>query len=112
MSSIKDECNQEINNLVDFAVSHQTPSVTEAIFRTSQADSYFVDSSKEQKLPGDRIMEYGFANPMQLEKLLKLVWGEDEELEELIPTVKVATFKMKDQYDNKFKDLSLYNYTL
>lgn len=112
MSLINEECVQEINNLEEFARNHQTEGKTVEIFRTEEKDSYYLNSEDVRKYPDKRIMEYGFSNPMQLEKLLKEIWGDQEELRELIPTVKVATFKLKDKYDNKFKDLSLYNYTL
>lgn len=111
MSLINKENAAEVQNLETFAAKHYSAEKAEQIFRTAEKDSYYLDSEEVRRFP-ERMMEYGFANPMQFEKLLKMVWKEDSEMRELIPTVKVATFKMKDQYDSKFKDLSLYNYTL
>ena len=103
--------NSEMQNIYDFCVKESSESKEKEIFRTEEKDSYYLDS-KEIKRFDDRIMEYGFSNPMQLEQMLKKTWSEGNSIRELIPTVKVATFKMKDKYDSKFKDLSLYNYTL
>ena len=103
--------NSEMQSILDFCVREHTEDNEAKIFRTEQKDSYYIDS-REAKKYDDRIMEYGFSNPMQLEKLLKETWTEGDSKRELIPTVKVATFKMRDKYDSKYKDLSLYNYTL
>ena len=57
-------------------------------------------------------MEFGFDNPLELEEYLNRLWKDDEKMQELIPVIKVAVFKNRDKYDSKYKDLSLYNYTL
>lgn len=102
---------EESARLYAFAKEHASEQNTAAIFRTAGKESYYLDSRKEQVFP-ERLMEYGFENPMELEVLLSKVWEDGSKYRELIPVVKVAVFKNRDKYDNRFKDLSLYNYTL
>ncbi|MDD6797252.1 MAG: hypothetical protein PUE71_03075 [Clostridia bacterium] len=102
---------EESAKLYAFAKANASKENTEKIFAKAQADSYYVDSEKVKVFP-ERIMDFGFDNPAELEAYLMELWKDDKKMQELIPVIKVATFKNRDKYDSKYKDLSLYNYTL
>lgn len=110
-SDTKGITTEESLKLYEFAKANASKEATEEIFRTTEKDSYYLDSKKEAKFDS-RLMEFGFETPMELEAYLKDLWKEDAKMSELIPVVKVATFANRDKYDSKYKDLSLYNYTL
>lgn len=102
---------EESARIYEFAKENSSEERTAEIFGTQPADSYYIDS-KEAKIFSERIMEFGFDNPLELEEYLNKLWKDDAVLKELIPVIKVAVFKNRDKYDSKYKDLSLYNYTL
>ena len=100
-----------LKRIYAFAKANASQANTEKIFGTKEADSYYTDSARVQVFP-ERIMDFGFDNPVQLEAYLKELWKDDLKMQELIPVIKVATFANRDKYDSKYQDLSLYNYTL
>lgn len=102
---------EESARIYAFAKANASQTNTEKIFGTKEADSYYTDSARVQVFP-ERIMDFGFDNPVQLEAYLKELWKDDLKMQELIPVIKVATFANRDKYDSKYQDLSLYNYTL
>lgn len=102
---------EESARIYAFAKANASRANTEKIFGTKEADSYYTDSARVQVFP-ERIMDFGFDNPVQLEAYLKELWKDDLKMQELIPVIKVATFANRDKYDSKYQDLSLYNYTL
>ncbi len=102
---------EESARIYAFAKANASQANTERIFGTKEADSYYTDSARVQVFP-ERIMDFGFDNPVQLEAYLKELWKDDLKMQELIPVIKVATFANRDKYDSKYQDLSLYNYTL
>lgn len=102
---------EESAKIYEFAKANASEEKTAEIFGMREADSYYIDS-EEAKTFSERIMEFGFDNPLELEEYLNRLWKDDEKMQELIPVIKVAVFKNRDKYDSKYKDLSLYNYTL
>lgn len=102
---------EESARIYAFAKKNASQKNTDRIFGTAESDSYYINSD-EVKTFGERIMEFGFDTPAQLEEYLNILWKDDEKMQELIPVIKVAVFKNRDKYDSKYKDLSLYNYTL
>lgn len=102
---------EESAKIYEFARTNASEEKTAEIFGMREADSYYIDS-EEAKTFSERIMEFGFDNPLELEEYLNRLWKDDEKMQELIPIIKVAVFKNRDKYDSKYKDLSLYNYTL
>ena len=102
---------EEAARIYACAKANASQANTEKIFGTKEADSYYTDSARVQVFP-ERIMDFGFDNPVQLEAYLKELWKDDLKMQELIPVIKVATFANRDKYDSKYQDLSLYNYTL
>lgn len=102
---------EESAKIYVFATANASAENTERIFNTKEADSYYIDS-EQAKVFAERIMEFDFDNPAGLTALLNELWKDDAEMRELIPVIKVAAFTNRDKYDSKYKDLSLYNYTL
>lgn len=102
---------EESAKIYAFAKANASKENTEKIFRIEDKPSYYL-SSETEKVFENRIIDFGFDNPMELEQYLKELWKNEPKMQELIPVIKVAVFANRDKYDSKYKDLSLYNYTL